>query len=133
MRSGIGHATSDTRRAEAAALTREGHESLVAARFAADPKEAELQKSALQVCAQLPLDEARDSASRGLAERQEGLELLKQHSVERRLLRVVAARLWLVHSEVGVGGERELAPHTEVACEARALLRTGERRRVGQM
>ncbi len=133
MRSGIGHATSDTRRAEAAALTRKGYESVVAARFAADPKEAELQKSALQVCAQLPLDEARDGASRSLAERQEGLELFKKHAVERRLLREVAARLGLVRSAVGVGGERELARHTEVDCEARALLQTGERRRGGWM
>ena len=42
---------------------------------------AELQQSALQVGAQLPLDEARNGASRGLAERQEGLELLKERSV----------------------------------------------------
>ena len=94
---------------------------------------AELQQSALQVGAQLPLDEARNGASRGLAERQEGLELLKEHSVERRPLRVVAARRWLVRSAVGVGGERELARHTEVDCEARALLRTGERCRGGRM
>ncbi len=102
-------------------------------RCRAGAKEVELQKSAPQVCAQRPLDEARDGASLGLAERQEGLELLEEHSIERRLLRVAAARLWLVRSAVGVGGERELAPHTRVDCEARALLRTGERCRGGRM
>ncbi len=120
VRSRVGHAASDARRAAAAALAREGHEPVDAALRAAHPHEAEREQAALEVRAQLAHDEARDAAATLLRSREEGLEVLPNRAVERRVLGAAAGERETV---TGACDAAPLDVHARRGCEGGAGVR----------
>jgi hypothetical protein len=87
VRSGIGHATTATGRAEAATLAREGDEAIVPAVVAVKAKEAVGQHAATKVGAERLLDEARSVLVSRSRAGEEGLELVGDGPMEERLFR----------------------------------------------
>jgi len=87
---GIRHPAPAAGRTEAPPLAGERHQPVVTTRVAVDPNESVREHATAEVRAKLLLDEARGGliASRGA--RQEGLELLAHHPVEKRLLGLVS-------------------------------------------
>jgi hypothetical protein len=86
VRRGVGHAPAATRRAEAAPLARERHESIVAALVAAQAQEAVREEAAAQEGAKLLLDEVRRGALARSCAGEKGLELLADHAVQEVVL-----------------------------------------------
>ena len=83
MRGGVGHAPTAARRAEAAALAGEGHELVLSAARAVHARKAVSQDAAVEVAAELALDEAWEpGATAFVGVREEGLEVLAQDAVE---------------------------------------------------
>jgi hypothetical protein len=86
----IGHSPTPTRRTEPPALAREGDEPIVVAGVAVDAQESMGEDAALEIGADLALDEAGDGRSSGSCEGEEGLELVADDGVEAGLLGVVS-------------------------------------------
>ncbi len=82
----VGHAPAATGGAEAAPLAGKSDEAIVAAGLAAHAHEAVGEDSALEIAAELALDEARHGALALPRAGEEGFELLAHHRVEDRLL-----------------------------------------------
>jgi hypothetical protein len=109
---GVGHAPAGAARAEAAALAREGHEQVAAARVAMAAREAIREDATAQVLAEFALDVARQRRGVRLARvREEGLERLAHHAVEDGLGRL--SRL--------VGGREAGHNRLGAACQARQV------------
>lgn len=90
MRGGIRHATPAARRAETAALAGKRDQAVLATVVAVESEEAVRQDAATQERAKLLLDEPGCRLlPRGRA-REESFQLLSDHLVEERLLRLVA-------------------------------------------
>ncbi len=90
MGGGVGHAATATGRTEAAALTREGDEPVVAAGVAVDPQESVGQHAAGEVRADLALDEAGHGGALRSRAGEEGDELRADDLVEESLLGLMA-------------------------------------------
>jgi hypothetical protein len=87
---GVRHTPAPARRAEAAALAREGDEAVVAAAVTVQPQEAVRQDATAQEGAELLLDEARYRLIAVGRAREKALELLADDLVEEGLLRLMA-------------------------------------------
>ncbi len=87
---GVGHAAAATGRTEAAALTREGHEPVVAAGVAVDTEESVGQYSALHIASELALDEPSDGGALPSGSGKERDELRANHFVEESPLGLMA-------------------------------------------
>jgi len=108
---GGGHAPRAARRAHAAALAREGNQEVVAAP-ASRPGEALAEQTAVQVLAEVLLDEARQPLAHGVAlggQRQEGLQVLPDHLVEHGRGRIATPIHGSALPRGGVGGVRASA------------------------
>ena len=86
MRRGVRHAAAAAGGAEAAALARERHEAIVAALVAAQAQEAVGEDAAAQEGAELLLDEVRRWTLPRSRAREEGLELLADDAMQKRVL-----------------------------------------------
>jgi hypothetical protein len=89
MSGGVGHSSSAAGRTEATPLAREGDEPVVAAGVAMNAQESVGEHAALEISADLALDEARDGRTRRPLALEERLELLAHDAVEERLLGLV--------------------------------------------
>ena len=87
----VGHAATATGRTEAAALAREGDEPVAAAGVAVHADESMSQHAALEVRADLALDETGDGGALRSRTSEEGDELRADDLVEKRLLRLMAS------------------------------------------
>ena len=120
---GVGHAPAAARGAEATPLARKGDEAIEPALVAVEPQETVGEDPALEVRAELPLDEAGHGPIAFSGAREEGLELLANDGVQHGLF----GAAWFVAAcgrrreesgERGVGGE--LGSHARWRCESRA-------------
>ena len=86
MRGGLRHVATVAGRADAAALAGECHDERLAAARAASTGESEAEEAALEIAAEFLLDGARHGPLGGFSPGEPVLEVLGDHSVERRLL-----------------------------------------------
>jgi len=86
MRGGLRHVPAVAGRADAAALAGEGHDEPLAAAGAQRAGEAEAEQPALEIAAELLLDVPRHGPLAAVAPLEPALEVLRDDSVERRLL-----------------------------------------------
>ena len=86
MRSRLGHVAAVRGRADAAALAGEGHDEPLAAARAASTSETEAEQPAFEIAAELLLDGARHGPLGSFPPGEPALEVLRDLSVERRLL-----------------------------------------------
>ena len=108
MGCGVAHAPSATGRTEAAALTREGHEPVVAAGVAVDTEEAVGEHAALEIGADLALDEAGDGGAPRSHSGEEGDELRADDFVKEGLLGLVSDVVGDGRASVGTGGTKRI-------------------------
>jgi hypothetical protein len=108
MRRRVGHPPAAARRAEAASLAREGDEAITATVVAVHAEEAVREDAAVEVGAELALDEPGYRRARLACTTEKGLELFADDAVEERLLRLVAFVLGhaVPHRDRPGGGDR---------------------------
>ena len=136
MRGGLGHVAAVAGRADAAALLGECHDERLAAARAASPGESEAEEAAVKIAAAFLLDGARHGPLGGFPPGEPALKVLRDHSVERRLLWAAplvtpdrSLSLSSVASGIRSGEAVGSAKHRRAAIAAARTVPTSQRRR----